>query len=134
MPVVGTVWANICAVCGVTADGRIELDQWLEFEDVMAVNCQEAVYDTYVNTIVRGVFDVFDVNGDDKLSRREWAQLYAAWRVEPRFAPQAFAKIDRDGNGFISKDELVAVVKEFHQSDDPAAPGNWLFGPIPERF
>ena len=133
MGVVGTVWENICKVCGVTPEGRIDLEQWLEFEDQMAVNCDEALYDNYVNTLVRGAFDVFDVNKDGQLSLQEWAQLYAAWRVEPRFAPEAFQKIDRDGNGFITKDELVQVVKEFHQSDDPNAPGNWLFGPIPEH-
>lgn len=134
MQVVGTIWANVCDVCGVTQHGSIDLEQWLEFEDKMAVNCEDQLYDDYVNTIVRGVFDVFDVNQDDQLSLPEWTQLYAAWRVEPRFAPEAFKKIDRDGNGFITKEELVLTVKEFHQSDDPDAPGNWLFGPIPDNF
>jgi len=134
MKVVGTVWENTKAFCGVGDDGRITLEEWLDFEEAKAVNCDDDWYDGYVNKIVRGVFDAFDDNGDGKWSLKEWTQLYAAWRVEPRMAPHAFSKIDRDGNGYISIDEFILCVKEFHQSNDPKAPGNWLFGEIPAKF
>jgi hypothetical protein len=33
-----------------------------------------------------------------------------------------------NGQGFLTRDEIYARAHEFFNSDDPAAPGSWLFG------
>ena len=37
---------------------------------------------------------------------------------------------DRDGDGYLVREELLQNVEEFYGSDDPGAPGNWLVGPL----
>ncbi|WP_327381618.1 hypothetical protein [Streptomyces sp. NBC_01207] len=43
---------------------------------------------------------------------------------------EAFHRLDRDGNGTLDPAEIDAAVVEFFTSDDPNAPGNWLYGPF----
>ncbi|WP_314250768.1 hypothetical protein [Streptomyces sp. DSM 40907] len=43
---------------------------------------------------------------------------------------EAFHRLDRDGNGTLDPAEIDAAVVEFFTSEDPNAPGNWLYGPF----
>ncbi|MFI5533393.1 EF-hand domain-containing protein [Kitasatospora sp. NPDC051853] len=40
----------------------------------------------------------------------------------------AFSRLDRDGNGTLSREEFVQAVVEYWSSRDPEAPGNWWTG------
>jgi Ca2+-binding EF-hand superfamily protein len=42
----------------------------------------------------------------------------------------AFNRIDTDGDGTLSTQELVAAIRAYYIGTDPEAPGNWLFGPL----
>jgi Ca2+-binding EF-hand superfamily protein len=42
-----------------------------------------------------------------------------------------FSRLDLNGDGVISTDELVELVREWSFGEDPAAPGAFLFGPLP---
>ena len=55
---------------------------------------------------------------------------FRAWNHSEAQAREAFPKLNRNGNGGISKEEWMANLKEFYYSEDPQAPGNWL-APIP---
>jgi Ca2+-binding EF-hand superfamily protein len=43
-------------------------------------------------------------------------------------AEKCFDKIDLNGDGYVSRSELVDLVGQFYLSSDPTAPGNLLFG------
>ena len=44
----------------------------------------------------------------------------------------AFQKLDDEDKGYLTRQEFLEAVTEFHLSDDPDARGNWLFGPYQE--
>ena len=52
-----------------------------------------------------------------------------AFNLDPSLVDQVFPRMDTNHDGFISLDEYSARVREFY-GNDPAAPGNWLLGPI----
>ncbi|MDJ0516140.1 MAG: EF-hand domain-containing protein [Trichodesmium sp. MO_231.B1] len=39
---------------------------------------------------------------------------------------EIFPKLDLNGDGGITKDELVELLRQFHGSDDPNAPGTYF--------
>ena len=71
-----------------------------------------------------------DADGDDRLDHDEyvrWAR--AANGASEADAVAAFSVIDSDGNGYITKEELLHAMVEYAVSVDEA-PGNELFGPV----
>ncbi len=59
----------------------------------------------------------------------EYKTIFQIWRLPEDLAVEIFPKLDLNGDGGITKDELVELVQQFHGSDDPDAPGNLFFGP-----
>jgi hypothetical protein len=43
-------------------------------------------------------------------------------------AETAFAHLECNADGYISRDEYLQASKEIHLSDDLKASGNWLYG------
>ena len=104
------------------------LSDWLTFMDNLFAKGDGLEYMNYVTKFVDTLFSLFDVNNDGVISQSEYIDLFIGLRIEVRFAPKAFKQIDIDDDSIISKDELIKSVNEFMMSDDPEAPGNWLFG------
>jgi len=107
---------------------RASWDDWLNFAEERIVNGDEKIVNTYVDNYVGGIFDKFDSNKDGYINLDEFIDLFVAYRIEVRFAAKSFRKLDKNGDGRISRGELISAVKEFFRSSDPDAPGNWLFG------
>ncbi|MCU7820210.1 EF-hand domain-containing protein [Kitasatospora sp. DSM 101779] len=77
------------------------------------------------------IFDVIDTNGDNEISKDEFARLLRdVWRSESPDAMDVFMKLDTDGNGAISRQEFIRAVREHFMSNDPDAPGSMFFGHI----
>jgi Ca2+-binding EF-hand superfamily protein len=77
-----------------------------------------------------GFFHVIDADGDGVIGPSEYRELMASLAIDATVADESFAKIDLDGDGQLSLDEYVQLYVEFFTSDDPDAPGSWLWGPF----
>ena len=108
--------------------GKANWDHWLHFAEERIINGDEEVFNAYVDNYVGSIFDNFDSNKDGYINLDEFIDLFVAYRIEVRFAAKSFRKLDRNKDDLISRGELITAVKEFFRSDDPDAPGNWLFG------
>ena len=49
------------------------------------------------------------------------------------FSLRAIRALDRNGDGVLDQEEVQQALREFYTSDDPQAPGNLIFGPLPEE-
>ncbi|MEO9869116.1 EF-hand domain-containing protein [Ekhidna sp.] len=109
-------------------DGRANWDHWIHFAEEMIINGDENLFNEYVENYVGELFDNFDMDKDGYINLDEFIDLFVAYRIEVRFAAKAFRKLDLNHDDLISRGELIKAVKEFFRSEDPDAPGNWLFG------
>jgi Ca2+-binding EF-hand superfamily protein len=119
-------WEHTQRVADKDGDGRVSLEEFLASYDV-TLNDEE-LFDQLVIGYAHSVFAAWDRDGDGRLSGIEYAALGECLGMAEKAAQEAFRHLDRDGNGYVSVEELVQDVREFY-GDDPDAPGNWLAGP-----
>ncbi len=108
-------------------DGRMTMRAHLAFHE--AAFGDRATFEGVLGAIADMIFEVLDGDGDGRISREEFASFHRAYEVAEEVTAQVFPRLDTDGDGTLSRDEVRVVVGQFYQSDDPDAPGNWLFGP-----
>ena len=108
--------------------GVADLANFLKFYEVMLSQVDDEMYDQFVTNVVSNVFDSFDQNGDGVISINEYVDMFMCYHIKIKYSAKAFRKLDLNGDEEISKEELMAAVSEFFKSNDPNAPGNWLFG------
>ena len=76
------------------------------------------------------LIELSDRDGDGRLSQQEYVANLRSFTVDEAAANEAFRRLDLDGDGYLTHEEISRGVEEFFYSDDPEAPGNWLVGPI----
>ena len=108
--------------------GEANEEHFLEFFDDMLSKGNEHIYKSWVIHIVSSIFDSFDVNNDGVISLNEYSDMFMCYHIPIKYSAKAFIKLDRDGDDYISKKELLHAVDEFFRSNNEKSPGNWLFG------
>ena len=87
-------------------------------------------FNAVILSIVKTIISLWDSNKDGKVSASEYAAYLIAFNATAAEAADAFQRLDRNGDGYLTTDELSQSAEEFFLSDDPQAPGNWLVGPF----
>ena len=108
--------------------GTANEQQFLSFFEAMLSPGGEAVYEKFVLKSMGNIFDSFDHNGDGVISINEYSDMFMCYHIPIKYSAKAFIKLDRNGDDSITKQELLKAINEFFKSNDPDAPGNWLFG------
>src|SRR6266568_1206817 len=110
-------------------DGRVSLAEYVAgFEAFLG---QRDEFMAAMTVLVDSFYELADADNDGRISEDELIKHFRAWNHSEDQARTAFPRLDRNGNGAISKAEWMANLEEFYFSEDPQAPGNWL-APIPE--
>lgn len=104
----------------------VSLEAWNAYHDRLVAD--DEGYQLAVGQFAELFLNIADTDGDGKVSAKEYAAILRAFAFDDKAAAEAFAKLDRDGDGFLTKAEITQDVAEFYRSDDPEAPGHWTFG------
>lgn len=120
-------WEALRASADADHDGGVDLFEWLSYWD--GVLADESRYQEEVASVARTLFEIFDTDEDGVLGPDEFCNFYGVHGLKSALARQVFLDLDADGDGTVTREELMEMAHEFYRSDDPAAPGNRLFGP-----
>ena len=102
--------------------------EFIRFYEKMLSPGGEKLYQKFVVHMVSSLFDAFDINEDGVISVDEYSDMFMCYHIPIKYSARAFVKLDRDGDDFVTKKELMVAVDEFFKSNDIKSPGNWLFG------
>ncbi|MEV6238312.1 EF-hand domain-containing protein [Lentzea sp. NPDC051838] len=124
------VWDHLSAVTDTNDDGRISLAEYKQAFALRLIGRPESFDDSYL-PFLDSLMAVADSDGDGHLGVDEYVRWSGALvNLPASHARTAHARIDRDGDGLVSHDELLAAIRGFYFSEDPNGPGAWLFGPL----
>ncbi|CAG0906939.1 unnamed protein product, partial [Cyprideis torosa] len=90
----------------------------------------EGNYDEYV---VPFFFKALDLNGDGKISMKEYIKLFQAHGVPEREAMKAFKSLDVNGDGEVSFNEFCAANLEYMFCEVEDKPCKEMFGPLVQK-
>ncbi len=108
-------------------DSSVTLEQWLLFYDQVL---SDSSYRDHIQEVADLIFDAVDVDASETLDLAEWQRLFQIYGIPVIYAQESFAKVGLSPDQSLSKDEVVKRIEEFYYSQDPNAPGNFLFGPF----
>lgn len=121
-------WNALLAALDLDGDRRISPDEY-RTGMVGAFGEADGDFDHGLRPVVVAIIDVADTDDSGILERAEFQRLQQAIGNPQVHAAEAFTRLDRNGSGTLSRDELVEAARDFHTGTDPDARGNWLFGP-----
>ncbi|MFF9095750.1 MULTISPECIES: EF-hand domain-containing protein [unclassified Streptomyces] len=99
---------------GVGSGGAITRDQFLDATGNMLFGEGEASFDQALGPVVKALIQLCDDNHDGEIDAREFQAWLTAVGVPASQAGQMFGKVDLNGDGRLSEDELLQVVRDFH--------------------
>jgi len=122
-------WESVRDSADLDDSGAVTIDEYLRYADIY-LDDPDAV-SAYARGDVQLLFDAMDTDGDGAITVNEYRAYLKACGVDASAADVFFQHADTDKDGYITRDEMSQAVEEFLSSEDPNAPGNFMFGPLP---
>lgn len=109
-------------------DGKVSLEEYLHLADVQR-RLGFAYEMKQVTHLFVAIFDTIDLDGDGQITRDEYKLFFEAWGIDPALAEAAYAQMDFNEDGRLSRGAFLQYGSNFYINDEPDVVGNYLFGP-----
>jgi len=125
-------WNQLSEFADSNKDGKISVDEYCDFYESLFAGGTPTMENLppWFSGLCDAYVELLDLNGDGEIGLSEYTTYCAVRHISAEAAAQAFKILDLNGDGGISKDEVRKLAFDFFFSDDPAAPGNNLYGPL----
>lgn len=123
---INIIWEHIVRFSDKDHDNRVSLDEWFAYCDDMLSS--EESYKKEVYSRAELVFEALDTDRDGRYTVDDFVTFYRAYGIDTELAAPAFKRLDRDGSGELSMEEIAPICYDFHYSEDPNNPANYFFG------
>ncbi|KAB8161257.1 EF-hand domain-containing protein [Streptomyces sp. 3MP-14] len=74
----------------------------------------EAAFNRALGPVVSGLVGLADQNADRLISGEEFASWLTALGLDTASAKESFQKVDTDGDGQLSEEELLTAIRQYH--------------------
>jgi Ca2+-binding EF-hand superfamily protein len=124
-----TLWERMRTRMDHDGSGVVTLPQFLE-------SCEKAIierrdgFQRNLADLADLLFDLVDADENGVIDLAEFTTWMHSYGVGPRDTVDAFDLLDTDGDGVLSKPDVIDAAEQFYRSADPTVAGNWLFGPL----
>uniref|UniRef100_A0A1B0CW79 EF-hand domain-containing protein n=1 Tax=Lutzomyia longipalpis TaxID=7200 RepID=A0A1B0CW79_LUTLO len=104
---------------------KVSVDEWCIMWDAYAKD-PSTVMD-WQQRYMNFMFDLEDASNDGTIDAREFATVCSCYGTDRKECEEAFAKMSK-GQEEVSREEFAELWQEYFASEDPSAPGNYIFG------
>lgn len=126
-------WEHLSTLADADNDGKITREEWrgywTRFNVAVSMGNRRQSIEN-LERAARKTFQAVDHTDTGRISKEEFSTWLKAWDVEQ--GGSAFRQLDREEKGFLTEEDLAKATTEFYLSNDPAAPGNALYGELPD--
>jgi len=126
-------WEHLSTLADANDDGRITRHEWEmyweRFKIAVSMGSNRRSIER-LERVARHTFRAIDRTDSGRVTAAEFSDWLAAWDIDGHVA--VFRRLDRDDTGYLTEDDLTTATKEFYLSNDPDAPGNVLYGELPD--
>ncbi|XP_043266730.1 calexcitin-2 [Venturia canescens] len=118
------VWDGLKSGADENQDGQVSHDEWYSMWETYAKDPSQPLewQQTYMNLM----FDLVDSSGDGSIDEDEFSLVCSSHGVQEAESREAFKKLEVGQE--VNREKFIALWKVFFSSDDPSAPGNFVFG------
>jgi Ca2+-binding EF-hand superfamily protein len=125
-------WEHLSTLADANDDGRITREEWHMYWERFKIavsmgNNRRSL--GRLERVARHTCQAIDRSGTGRITPEEFSNWLQAWDIDRHEA--VFQRLDRGDKGFLTEEDLTEATKEFYLSNDPAAPGNVLYGELP---
>jgi len=124
--VLANVWVGLKEKADADNDGQVTCEEWCKmWEDY----CRDpnSVLD-WQNQFRDFMFDLEDTSGDGTIDEEEFTMICASYNIAPEESKDAFSKFTANGTVEINREKFGDLWVEYLTSEEPNAPGNFIFG------
>lgn len=123
------LWEGILQFADKNNDGKVSLDEWVAYcaATTELLTRDQVALEGATKQFAQTMFSTMDLDEDGQVSADEWHKFTETWGI-PGDAQSHFRRLDLNGDGCLTLEEVMELYGQFLLSDDPAAAGNVLFG------
>lgn len=122
-------WDAVRDSADLDESGAVTSDEFVRYAEIF-LDDRDAVR-AFARGDVQLLFDAMDADDDGEITIDEYRTYLEACGVSASAADVFFAHADLDEDGRMTRREMAHAMEEFLLSEDPAAGGNFMFGPLP---
>ncbi|XP_034834414.1 sarcoplasmic calcium-binding proteins II, V, VI, and VII-like [Maniola hyperantus] len=119
------IWEGLQSRADVDKDGQISEDEWIAMWEEYAKNPASPF--EWQTLYCKFIFQLEDASGDGSIDGEEFSSVYASFGLSKDDALAAFRNMSK-GKANVSWSEFQELWKEYFTTEDPNAPGNFIFG------